>query len=126
MIYFERAKCVLVLKKTLPPRPSTEPELSVSLLGAFPIVRGHHLPTATLTQRLDHVGVPSTPDAGPGHHPAQQGLGDLPAVIAVLGNAHCPQVAAAGAGSLEAQGFFLLVGMGSHLSPQRGHRLRWP
>ena len=110
----------------LAPRPQIEPELPVSLLGTFPIVPAHHLPTATLTQRLDHTDVPSTPDARPGLHPVQQALGGLPATLAVLGTAHSPQIAAAGAGSLEAQGFFLLAGMGSHLSPQRGQVLRWP
>ena len=79
MIYVERAKCVLYSKNPgqggmaipLAPRPEIEPELPVSLLGTFPIVRGHHLPTATLTQRLDHTDVPSTPDARPGPHPVQ-------------------------------------------------------
>ena len=110
----------------LAPRPSKEPELPVSLLGGFPIMRGHHLPTATLTQRLDHADVPSTPDAGLGLDPAQQSLGDRSVALAVLGNAHCAQVAVAGAGSLKAQGFFLLAGIGSHLLPHRPHRLRWP
>jgi len=48
-----------------------------------------HLAPATLTQRLDHPGGEFTPDAGPGLHPAQEGLGDLPAALARLRPARC-------------------------------------
>ena len=98
MIYFQRANVGDSINPgqggmtiSLPPRPSKEPELPVSSLGAFPIVRDHHLP-----------------------------IGDLEVT------AHCPQIATASAGSLEAQGFFLMAGRDSCLSPQRGQLLRWP
>ena len=44
---------------------SIKPELPVSLLGPFPVVRSHHLAAATLAQRLDQTSVVTAADAGP-------------------------------------------------------------
>ena len=55
--------------------------------------------------------------------PAQDGLGDLPAALAVLGTGPAPPLSASGAGPLEAQGVSLRRWTGSHTSPHRGQSL---